>query len=433
MTLYQRVLTSLEEAGFEAYIVGGYVRDSLLNRPSHDVDLATAATPDQIRAIFPDSEIVGAHFGVTLIREGAESIEVATFRLDGAYSDSRRPDSVAFTTDFGEDVKRRDFTIGALAMTSSGEVRDLVGGLKDLAARRIVAIGDPDVRFREDPVRMLRAVRIACQLGFIIEDRTMFAILRNAQLLKGVSIERVQKELNSILTSGAAAHGIELLLQSGLLVLFLPEVRAMIGVAQNPKHHPEGDVYIHTLKLLSPLEAGCSLTLALAALLHDIGKPATAGVKDGQPTFYGHEEVGAEMVGKILSRLSYSSDVIDIVRSHVAQHMRFMGAKDMRQAKLYRFVRQDNFGELLALHRLDCGAGVGKAENAEFVEKVLGEVPLEAIHPERLLSGKDLIDFGLKPGPQFRVLLDALETEQLEGRIATKQGALSFISGLVQA
>jgi poly(A) polymerase len=433
MSLHQRILTILSASGHEAYIVGGHVRDSLLHRTSKDIDIATAATPDQVLALFPGSERIGAHFGVTLIKEGAEAIEVATFRLDGAYSDSRRPDSVAFTTDFREDVKRRDFTVNALAMDIAGNIHDLVDGSKDLRDRKIVAIGDPDVRFHEDPVRMLRAVRFACQLHFIIEDRTFASILRNAHLIKNVSAERVQKELNSILTSGAAARGIELLLQAGLLTLILPEICAMIGVDQNPTYHPEGDVYIHTLALLSQLEAGCSLTLALAALLHDVGKPAAADVKDGQPTFYAHEDVGAEMVGPILSRLKYSSEVIDVVSSHVEQHMRFREVQNMRQAKLYRFIRQPNFTELLALHRLDSLAGCGSLEHAEFVESVLAEVPLEAIHPERLLTGRDLIEFGITPGPRFRVLLDALETEQLEGRVATRMGALCFIGGLNQS
>jgi poly(A) polymerase len=427
MSHHERILNILYDAGHEAYLVGGYVRDTLLHRSSKDIDIATAATPTQVQALFPDSEWVGAHFGVTLVKDGAETVEVATFRLDGAYSDSRHPDSVEFTADVREDVKRRDFTINALAMDLCGEVHDHVGGIRHLRDRLIVTVGDPDARFLEDALRMLRAVRFACQLDFTIEARTFEAIQRNASAIRQISAERIAQELNRILLSGRAAYGVQLLQSSGLLDLILPEISAMIGVRQNALHHPEGDVFTHTMGLLSQLQVGCSLTLALAALLHDVGKPTTAGVKDGQPTFYGHEDVGAEMVGPILSRLKYPSEVIQVVSAHVAEHMRFRVAQEMRPSKLYRFIRQPHFEELLALHRLDATAGSGNLTNAEFVEGVLAQVPPESMHPPRLLTGKDLIDLGLKPGPQFRVLLDALETEQLEGRIADRAQALAFI------
>lgn len=432
--LHTRILHTLNDAGFESYLCGGYVRDTLLDRESKDIDIATAATPEDVLALFPYSDFVGAHFGVVLVKdEGGETVEVATFRLDGAYKDNRHPLSVKFTTDVREDVKRRDFTVNAFMMDSKGTVHDFVGGLGAIQSRVIATVGVPEKRFEEDALRMLRAIRFACVLDFTIEERTFEAIKSCAHLIRQISSERVRDELNRILTSGRAALGIQLLLDSKLLECFLPEVKDLVGCNQNPVYHPEGDVYTHTLGLLERLEKGCSLTLALAALLHDIGKPATLAYKDGLPTFHGHEDVGAEMVSPILARLKYPTDVIEVVRAHVAEHMRFRVTQEMRRGKLYRFLRQPNFPELLALHKLDASSGSGNMKNAEFVESILNSVPPEKISPPKLVTGKDLIDRGLKPGPKFSVILEALETEQLEGRIASKPEAIAFITDFLAA
>jgi len=430
--LHRRVLRTLVEAGFEAYFVGGFVRDSLLGKESKDVDVTTAATPEQLAALFPEFQMVGAKFGVGLVKDEGETVEVATFRVDGVYTDNRRPSSVSFTTDVRKDVARRDFTMNALLQDLDGNVVDHVNGLIDLRNGFVRTVGDPAHRFAEDALRMLRAVRFAAKLDFLIEPLTMTAIQANAATIRTTHPNRVRQELDRILTSGNAAYGVELLLRTGLLGWVLPEVEAMVGVAQNPKHHPEGDVFTHTLGLLRGLEKGCSITLALAALLHDVGKPTTFELRDFQPTFYGHEGEGAIIAAKILRRLHYPTAVIEIVVRHVLNHMRFRAIEEMRRSKLLRFMQEPNFSELLALHKLDAAAGLGNMKHAEFVERIMAEVP-EATNPQpRLLTGEDLIAMGLKPGPQFRRVLDAVETEHLDGRLMDKESALAWVAGVVE-
>jgi putative nucleotidyltransferase with HDIG domain len=449
--LHEQILRRLIDAGYEAFYVGGYVRDTLLNLPAKDIDITTNATPDQVVRMFPNSERVGAHFGVVLVKgadtpntsialvkgakttievaKGENPIEVATFRTDGAYEEGvGHPEKAVFTHSFIWDVQHRDFTINALAMDDKGAICDCVGGRTDLKDKLIRAVGDPCDRFDEDPLRMMRAVRFACQLKFRIVDSTLAGIKSKARRIQEISPERIQQELNRILTSGKSAYGVRLLVESHLMLSILPEFTKLLDTEQDALHHPEGNVFNHTLGLLVRLKKGCSLTLALAVLLHDIGKPATLGEKNGQPTFHGHEEVGAEMTRKILNRLKYPTEVIDTVVHHVAQHMHFRLAPEMRKAKLYRFLGQDNFAELLELHKLDAQAGSCNMANAEFVERVLAEVPPAVIKPERLLTGKDLIDMGLTPGPAFRTLLDRVETEQLEGQITTREQALAFVA-----
>jgi poly(A) polymerase len=435
VNLHTRILSTLTGAGHSAYQVGGSVRDLLLNRPSKDIDIATSAKPEEVLALFPRSDFVGAHFGVVLVKDESTQIEVATYRIDGEYTDSRHPESVTFTGSILEDVKRRDFTINGLVMDKDGAVHDYVNGLPDLKAKIIRAIGDPRERFREDALRTLRAVRFACQLGFTIEPKTLEAIRHFAFRIQIVSAERVRDELSKILTSGRAAYGLRLLHQTGLLFYILPEALKLIDCPHNPLHHPEGDVFTHTIGLLVRLPKDCSLTLALAALLHDIGKPATLAFaeKDGLPTFHGHEDAGAPIAEKIMYRLKYPTDVVEIVVNHVAQHMRFRVAQEMSKSKLYRFLRQPNFQELLALHKLDAMAGTGNMRNAEFVESVLGDVPPERISPPRIITGKDLIELGLKPGPLFKELLEAVETGQLEGQISTHYEAMEFVTNFLAA
>jgi poly(A) polymerase len=433
MKLHKHILKTLTENGHQAYLVGGYVRDTLLGRESKDIDIATSATPDQVAALFPDSEKIGAHFGVILVKGEDTSIEVATFRKDGVYENHRHPSSVSFTPSLEEDMKRRDFTINALAMEADGSVIDHGYGCVDLDDRLIRTVGDPLQRFEEDALRMLRAVRFACQLGFTIYPTTVWGIRRAAHLIEHVSAERVQQELSRILTSGKAAYGMRLLQKTRLLGYILPEVEQMIDCQQNPLHHPEGDALTHTIGLLVKLPKGCSLTLALAALLHDIGKPPTRGEKYEQPTFYGHEQVGADMTKIVLERLKYPTDVIETVTSHVRQHMTFRYVDDMRRSKLYRFLSQPNFNELLELHRLDAMSGPCNLEHYEFCKRVLAEVPPQVIKPERLITGKDLIDMGLTPGPKFREVLEKLETQQLEGEISTRDEAFDYLKALVAA
>jgi len=431
MQQHKSILRELNQAGHKAYFVGGCVRDHLLQRWSKDVDIATSADSQEIADLFSDTKKVGAAFGVVLVNYDGASAEVATFRTDGNYSDSRHPDTVTFTRNLREDLLRRDFTINAITMDADGHILDPLHGEKDLALGLVRAVGNPSDRFIEDPLRMLRAIRFAAQLGFRVEDSTYKAIQDCSPLITKVSAERVQMELSKILTSGMAADGLWALYCSGLLHHFLPEFNNLFHCEQNPVYHPEGNVLIHTLKLLEQLEPGCSLTLALAALLHDIGKPATFALKDGQPTFHGHEEAGAPIAEDILRRLKYPNEVIEVVVSHVAQHMTFRVSKLMRKAKLMRFLRQDNFSELLELHRLDATAGSGNLGNYEHCTKMLVDLPPAVLRPARLVTGEDLIAYGLTPGPRFKEVLEGIETLQLEGKVSTRDEALTAMHDLV--
>lgn len=421
---YRPILSNLNEAGYAAYFVGGSVRDYLLGLKPKDFDIATSATPAQVAEVFPGTQVVGAHFGVSLVPFEGEVVEVATFRKDGVYVDGRHPLDVTFTTKVSEDARRRDFTVNALYMDKDMEILDLVDGQEDVILRRLQCVGKPSDRFEQDALRMMRAVRFACTKNMEVTDDTKVAMWNNADRLSLVSAERVQDELVRVLTSGRAAFGVELMLETGLLEVVLPEVAALVGCDQNPKHHPEGDVFTHTMLLLSQLEKDCSVTLAMAALLHDIGKPGTKGEKNGQPTFYGHEELGATMSREIMNRLKFPNEVTSTVVGHVAQHMEFRLVKEMRKAKVLRFVRQPNFGELLALHKLDATAGRVKLDDANFVEQLLAETPEQVMRPQTLVDGRDLIAMGLKPGPVFKHILHEVETAQLNGEVSTKEQAL---------
>jgi poly(A) polymerase len=432
------MLTGLVEAGYEAYFVGGCVRDLLLGLEPKDFDITTSATPQQVALALQykgaDVDLVGAHFGVSLAKFLGETIEVATFRTDGAYSDGRRPDDVKYTTDVREDVKRRDFTINALLLDIHGAVLDHVGGMGDLVSGVVRAVGDPYARIEEDPVRMLRAVKFASRLSyykvsFHLDPLLSLAIQHCGRLLRRVAPERIASELASMLTSGHASLAIRMLEKHHLLRFINPALEELRSTPQNPKYHPEGDVMTHTLKLLGQLPKGCSLTLALGALLHDIGKPITFGRdEEGQPTFHGHEERGAIMTMAVLRDLKFSNDVIETVTSLVANHMRFRVLADMRRSKQLRFVRQPNFEELLELHRIDALAGSGNLANYEYAKQLLTDTPPEVIRPVRLVTGDDLIASGLKPGPHFKDLLARIEDAQLEGTINTRADALEMVT-----
>jgi poly(A) polymerase len=425
------MLTGLVEAGHEAYFVGGCVRDLLLGLEPKDFDITTSATPSEVATALQfkgaDVDLVGAHFGVSLAKFLGETIEIATFRTDGAYSDGRRPDDVKYTTDVREDVKRRDFTVNALLLGIDGQITDHVGGLRDLASKLIRTVGFETDRFEEDPVRILRAVRFASRLDFRLGIFTSNAMRRQGDELRRVAPERIAKELAAMLTGGNASLAVRLLEKHHLLRFIAQPLEELRSTPQNPKYHPEGDVMTHTLKLLAQLPKGCSLTLALGALFHDIGKPATYGEdEESQPTFHGHEERGAVMANAILRDLKFSNDVTEKVVSLVANHMRFRVLEDMRRSKQLRFVRQDNFEELLELHRMDAVAGSGNLTNYEYAKQLLAETPPEVIRPVRLITGFDLLGLGFVAGPLYGRILDAVETEQLEGNITTREQALQF-------
>ena len=399
------------------------MRDLLLGRDPKDFDVTTSAQPDELLRLFPRADRVGAHFGVVLVREDGEQVEVATFRSDLEYSDGRHPVGVQFETDPRKDVLRRDFTINALLLDpASGEILDFVGGRADLDARLIRAIGDPEFRFREDHLRLLRAVRFAARLGFEIEEESFAAIQRLAPLIQGVSSERVRDEIARILTEGGVRIGFELLDATGLLQQVLPEVAAMKGVQQPPEFHPEGDVWTHTLIMLDGLRDP-SLTLALGVLLHDVGKPATFRVAE-RIRFDGHVEKGVEIAHGLLTRLRFPNHVIEGVEALIANHMRFMEVPRMRESTLKRFMRMPDFEEHMALHRLDCLSSHGGLDNYDFVRLKQSEVPAEELKPTPLLTGKDLIAAGYRPGPAFGAVLHEIEDAQLEGRISSTDEAL---------
>jgi poly(A) polymerase len=422
------IVIRLRAAGHQAYFVGGCVRDLVLGRAPKDFDVATSATPDQVLNLFEKTFAVGAHFGVVLVCTGEITTEVATFRSDGAYTDGRRPDAVRFSTNPEEDVKRRDFTINGMMLDPADDsVLDLVGGRRDLNAGLIRAIGDPIERFTEDKLRMLRAVRFAARFSFELELTTRQAIERLAPAVNQVSHERVRDELTRMLTEGHARRAFEMLDATGLLAQVLPEVVTLKGVAQPPQYHPEGDVWVHTLMLLDALPAGAPVALAWGALLHDIGKPATFRVAPDRIRFDGHVEVGVRIGQQICRRLRFPNHETEQILSLIANHMRFGDVRKMKESTLKRFFRLQSFDQHLELHRLDCLASHGSLELYDFARERFETLPQEEVRPHLLLGGKDLIEAGYQPGPQFSQMLAAAEDAQLEGVIHTREQALALV------
>jgi poly(A) polymerase len=438
----EQVCQTLRSKGYQAFLVGGCVRDILLGREPADYDISTEATPLEVEQIFPGSLMVGAKFGVVIVPQGLSAepgayraqVEVATFRADLGYSDGRHPDRVEYTKSAQDDVKRRDFTINALLLDpATNDVLDFVGGREDLRAGTIRAIGDPEARFREDKLRMLRAVRFAARFAYAIEPRTMQAIEKLAPEITQVSTERLRDELTKILTEGAARRGFELLDQSGLLVYLLPEIARMKGVKQPPQFHPEGDVWIHTLLMIEALPAGSSATLAWGVLLHDVGKPPTFTPPVG-PTgrirFDRHVEVGVAMAEEMARRFHFSNENTEQILALVANHMRFKDVPKMKPATLKRFVRLEKFAEHLELHRLDSLSSHGKLDNYDLARHFIEQTPAEQVRPARLLTGDDLIALGLKPGPRFKAILYNVEEAQLNGAIETRDEAIRLAQDL---
>lgn len=422
----------LQSSGFQAYLVGGCVRDLLLGREPEDYDVATDAHPARVQELFPSSVDVGAKFGVILVVADGAQVEVATFRSDLGYSDGRHPDRVEYSSSPEQDVLRRDFTINGMMLDpQTQQILDFVGGREDLEQGIVRAIGNPDVRFREDRLRMARAVRFAARFGYVIEPATFQAISTAAPHITSVSAERLRDELTKVLTEGAARPAFELLDSTGLLKPSLPEVAAMHNVPQPPEFHPEGDVWIHTLLMLERLKPRSSPTLAWSVLLHDVGKPPT--FRSAQETgdrirFDSHAEVGARMAAAICRRLRFSADDIQQIEALVANHLRFKDVFQMRPATLKRFVRLPKFEEEhLELHRLDCLCSHRNLDAYEFVRRFLRETPPEEVHPPRLLTGDDLKAMGFQPGPSFKEILHAVEEGQLDGRLTNREEALNFV------
>ena len=466
-----QIIRTLRERGHQAYLVGGCVRDLLLGREPADYDVATDATPDQVMKIFPETYAVGAQFGVVLVPvageaaatarektedagEGARAtraeaadraqtnhskahaVEVATFRSDLGYSDGRHPDEVRFSKDPREDLARRDFTIngmmlditpdGELPDPISGGLLDFVGGRKDLESHVIRAIGDPELRFAEDKLRMLRGVRFAARFDYTIEPTTLAAIRKLAPEISQVSRERVRDELTKMLTEGQARRAFLLLDETGLLREVLPEISAMKGVEQPPEFHPEGDVFVHTLLLLGNLPHPSPATLAWGALLHDVGKPPTFRVED-RIRFNGHVEVGVKMAEEICGRMRFSNDDTDQILALVDNHMRFGHAQRMKESTLKKFIRLPRFEEHMELHRLDCRGSHGDLTTYNFMLEKIANMPPEVVRPAPLITGRDLIEAGYEPGPLFKEILSEVEDAQLEGRLQSREQAMEFV------
>ena len=425
------ICDTLRRNGYQALLVGGCVRDLLLGCEPADYDVTTDATPEEGVKLFPESVAVGAQFGVILIPRDGLKVEVATFRSDVGYSDGRHPDSVVYSKMPQEDVQRRDFTINGLLMRhDTGEVLDYVGGQGDLKAHVIRAIGEPDRRFTEDKLRMMRAVRFAARFGFEIEAETFRSIRRHVAEIHQVSPERLRDELTKMLTEGAARQAFELLDETWLLQQVLPEIGAMKGVKQPPQYHPEGDVWIHTRMMLEGLTKEASPTLAWGVLLHDVGKPPTfqsAAETGDRIRFNHHVEVGVRMAETICRRLRFSNEETEQIVALVDNHMKFGAVEEMRASTLKKFVRLPRFEEHLTLHRLDCLSSHRHLDSYEFVRRFLEVTPPEQVRPERLLTGDDLQTMGFQPSPLFSRILRALEDAQLEGQIATREEAEKYV------
>jgi poly(A) polymerase len=420
-----RIVRILRDAGFDAYWVGGCVRDIEMGRIPHDYDIVTAARPEQVTAAFPEARQVGAQFGVVVVTTGGQPYDVATFRAEGPYLDGRRPSRVEFA-DAAADVQRRDFTInGLLRDPLTGETIDLVGGRADIAARLVRTIGDPALRFAEDHLRMLRAVRLAAELEFEIEEDTLAAIRAQARAISGVSAERVRDELLRLLVSPGRAAGLRRLQDSGLLAVVLPKVAAMVGVEQPAEFHPEGDVFVHTVLAVGRLREPTPI-LALATLLHDIGKPLTQ-TRGDRIRFNEHDEVGARVAADVCRRLRLSAADTERVEALVREHLRVKDLPQMRPAKAKRFLLRDDAPDHLELHRADCLASHGSLDVYNWAMAARAAVLAERPAVAPLLTGDDLIALGYRPGPAFGAMLDAAWDAQLEGQIRSSEEARAFV------
>ena len=423
------IVERLSRAGYESFYAGGCVRDALLGITPKDYDIATSARPEEVQRLFPRTIAVGAHFGVIVVLENGYEFQIATFRSDEVYIDGRHPVGVIYSTP-RQDAERRDFTINGMFFDPlRNEVIDYVGGRADLEARTVRAIGDPAARFREDRLRLLRAVRFAATFHFTIEPGTWEAIRANAAEIHVISAERIREELVRIFTSPSRLRGFDLLDASGLMAHVLPEIEALKGCEQPPQFHPEGDVFVHTRRMLELLPEATSVPLVFSVLFHDIGKPATFSLdpNEGRIRFNGHDKVGAEMTERVMERLRFSREEIDAAVEAVANHMIFKDVQSMRVARLKRFMARPRFGEEMELHQVDCASSHGALDNYEFLTAKREEFANEPLIPAPLVTGRDLLALGWKPGPKIGEILEIVQTRQLEGTLASRDEALDFL------
>ncbi len=462
-----KIVLQLQATGFAAFWVGGCVRDFLLGREPDDFDIATDAKPEQVEKLFKRTVAVGRKFGVMIVVEDKQQFQVATFRAEADYQDGRRPEKIIFAN-AESDAQRRDFTVNGLFYDPlTKKIHDWVGGEKDLRAKIIRTIGKPEERFGEDHLRMLRAVRFAAQLDFEIEPKTFAAVKSLARKIKIISAERIRDELLKLFTpqlnrgarppraqsdtprvgqpasealagtrearvlpkTKSAVRGLELLRESGLLEHILPELAATIDCEQSPDYHPEGTVFEHIKLMLEKLPPDSNGLLPWAVLLHDIAKPATAekDLQTGAIHFYGHEKVGAEMARTILNRLRFPKKQTDEIVACVLHHMQFKDVKQMRKSTLRRLLLRETFPLELELHKLDCLGSHGDLELYDFLVGQAEELKKKpAIRPP-LLTGKDLIELGMKPGPAMGKLLHEIREKQLQDELKSPRQAKAWV------
>ena len=427
------IVRRLREAGFAAFFAGGCVRDKILGIAPKDYDIATDARPEVVQRIFDHTVAVGARFGsiaviLPIADEKTAQYETTTFRADAEYLDGRRPSAVRFGT-IEEDAKRRDFTIGGMFLDPENDrLIDLVGGMRDLRAGIVRAIGNPRERFAEDRLRILRGARFAARFGFEIDPATWNAMRDAAPAITEIAAERIGEELVMLMTEGGAGRAMDLLRESGLWAALAPELLEMVGCAQPENYHPEGDVWSHTRLGVSMLPAGCSETVAFGILLHDIAKPRCRAVAaDGKVTFYGHTDQGAVIAAEMMARFKRSNFVQERVAYLVRDHLRLCMAPRMRKATLKRMLADEGFGELMQVAMLDALASSSYLGYWNFCRRALESMSAAEIHPPRLITGNDLIGLGFAPSPRFKEILKEVEDLQLDGALVTRDDALAWV------
>ncbi len=423
------VVARLRAAGFSSLWAGGCVRDLLLGHEPADFDVATEATPEQVMGLFRRTVPVGISFGVVRVLgpEGAGEVEVATFRSDGEYRDGRRPESVRYG-DARLDAERRDFTINGMFLDPmTGEILDYVGGRADLEARILRAIGEPEERFTEDKLRLLRSVRFAARFGLTIEPRTLAALRAMAGQVRVVAAERIAQELRRMLVHPTRAKAMDLAMDSGLVAAILPPLARTVGLFQGKPVQPDGDLWDHIKLVLDLLPPNPSFPLAFAALLHDVGKPETKGLNHGRTTFHNHEQVGRAIADRLSRHLKLANAERQRVSWLVEYHQYLGEAMKLREAKLKRILAEPGIDELLGLHRADALASTGDAGHVDYCEHYLHEQPAGPINPPPLLNGHDLARHGLRPGPQTRVHLELVREAQLDRLVHSKKEALDWL------
>jgi poly(A) polymerase len=427
----ERIVMRLREAGHEALLAGGCVRDLLRGEEPRDYDVATSAMPAQVEDLFASTRPVGRQFGVCLVVMDGHAYQVATFRAESGYSDGRHPDAVSFA-EARQDAERRDFTINGMFWDPlEGRVLDFVGGREDLQRRAVRAIGDPPERFREDHLRLLRAVRFAARLGFELEPETRRAIEDLAPLAVQVSAERLQEELRIILTDRDPAGALRLMDELGMLLVIFPELRDTKGCEQPENYHPEGDVFVHTILTVEKLGPHPGFALALAALLHDIGKPEAAR-RAGPKQFPEHCPIGRDMAYEICRRLRLPREETERICWLINRHLYFKDARRMKDSTLKRLFAEPGFGQLAELHRADALASWGNLDDYEYVMERRRTMPPEEAEPEPLINGHDLIEMGYQPGPLFGEVLEKVRDAQLDGEVETADEARALARRLAR-